>query len=101
MRRHLGVRIADALAEIEARHQGRNAAGDVNHGAAGEVERREVAAGRVQQPADAPDHVRHRAVDDQRPEREKDGHGAELHALGKGAGDQRRGDDGEHQLIDH
>jgi hypothetical protein len=45
--------------------------------------------------------VGHRAVDEERPEREEDGHGAELHALGKGAGDQRRGDDGEHQLVDH
>ena len=51
--------------------------------------------------AHAPDHVRHGAIDEQRPEREEDRHGAELHALGKGAGDQRRGDDGEHQLIDH
>ena len=36
-----------------------------------------------------------------RPQGEEDGHGAELHALGKGAGDQRRGDDGEHELVDH
>ena len=28
-------------------------------------------------------------------------HRAELHALGKSAGDQRRRDDGEHQLVDH
>ena len=60
-----------------------------------------VAAGGVEQAADAPDHVRHRAVDQERPEREKESHGAELHALGKGAGDQRRGDDGEHELVDH
>ena len=60
-----------------------------------------VAAGGVQQAADAPDHVGHRAIDEQRPEGEKDGHGAELHALGEGAGDQRRRDDGEHELVDH
>ena len=35
--RHLGVRIADALAEIERSDQRRDAAGDVDHGAAGEV----------------------------------------------------------------
>jgi hypothetical protein len=60
-----------------------------------------VAAGGVEQAADAPDHVGHGAIDEQGPEREEDRHGAELHALGKGAGDQRRGDDGEHELVDH
>ncbi len=55
----------------------------------------------VEQAADAPDHVRHGAVDKERPEREKQGHGAELHALGKCAGDQGRRDDGEHELVDH
>ena len=58
-------------------------------------------AGGVEQAAHAPDHVGHGAVDKQRPEREKDGHGAELHALGKCAGDERRRDDGEHELVDH
>ena len=55
----------------------------------------------VEQAAHAPDHVGHGAIDEQRPEREKDRHGAELHALGEGAGDERRGDDGEHELVDH
>ncbi len=40
-------------------------------------------------------------VDEQRPEREEDGHGGELHALGEGSGDERGGDDGEHELVDH
>ena len=43
----------------------------------------------------------HGAVDEQGPEGKKDGHGAELHALGKGAGDECRGNDGEHELVDH
>jgi hypothetical protein len=60
-----------------------------------------VAAGGVEESADTPDHVGHGAIDEQRPEGEEDGHGAELHALGKGAGDERRGDDGEHELVDH
>ena len=55
----------------------------------------------VQDSAHAPDHVRQGAVDEQRPEDKKDGHGAELDALGEGAGDERRGDDGEHELVDH
>jgi len=57
--------------------------------------------GEVQDAADAPDHVCHGAVNHQRPEAKKDGHGAELDALGECAGDQSRGDDGEHELIDH
>ena len=74
MRRHLGLRIADALAEIERGDQGRDAAGDVDHGAAGEVEAWNVAAVGVEQAAHAPDHVRHGAIDHERPEREKNGH---------------------------
>jgi hypothetical protein len=75
----------------------------VDNGAAGEVEAGEggVDVGGVEQSAHAPDHVGHGAIDEQGPKGEKDGHGAELHALGKGAGDQRRGDDGEHELVDH
>ena len=73
----------------------------MNHGAAGEIERGNASAVGIQQPAHSPDHVRHGAVDDQRPQRKKHGHGAEFHALGECAGDQRRRDDGEHELIDH
>ena len=75
--------------------------GDVNDGAAGEIQAGKVAAGCVEQSADAPDHVGHGAIDEERPEGKKHSHGAELHALGKGAGDQGRGDDGEHELVDH
>ena len=39
----------------------------------------------VQQPALAPHHVRHREVDEQRPEHREQQHGAELHALGERA----------------
>jgi len=98
---HFGVGVADALAQIKTADQRRDAAGDVDHGATREIQRGDAAAGRVQQPSHAPDHVGHRTINDERPERQKDRHGAELHAFGKGAGDQRRGDDGEHQLVDH
>src|ERR1017187_9166740 len=37
----------------------------------------------IEQSALAPDHVSHRRIDDQRPERKKDHHAAELHALGQ------------------
>ena len=43
----------------------------------------------------------HGIVDQQGPEAEEDGHGAELHALGEGSGDEGGGDDGEHELVDH
>ncbi len=69
--------------------------------AAGEVQAGKMAAVGVEQTADSPDHVGHGAVDEQRPEGEKDGHGAELHAFGEGAGDEGRGDDGKHELVDH
>jgi hypothetical protein len=101
VRRHGGFGIADALAEVDGGDQRGDTGGDVDDGAAGEVEAREAAAGGVEQAADAPDHVGHGVVDEDRPEDEEDGHGAELHALGEGSGDQRRGDDGEHELVDH
>ncbi len=101
VRRHVGVRIAEAFAEVDGSDQRGDARSDVDDGAAGEVEAGNVAAVGVEQPAHAPDHVGHGAVDEKRPERKKDGHGAELHALSEGAGDEGRGDDGEHELVDH
>ena len=47
---HLGVRVADALAQIEAGDQRRDAAGDVDDGAAGKVQRGEMAAGAFSRP---------------------------------------------------
>ena len=69
----------------------------MDDGAAGEVERAEVA----QPAADAPDPVRHRRVDERRPEQAEDDERLEALALGEGAGDQRRRDDGEHHLEGH
>jgi hypothetical protein len=45
--------------------------------------------------------VGERSVLGEEPEREEQDGAAEFHALGGGAGDQRRGNDREHQLIDH
>ena len=78
------------------------AAGDVHDRSAGEVEAWELAAEcRVQQAVLTPNHVRHRAVDEDRPQREEHRHAGELHALCKRAGDECRRDDGEHQLVNH
>ena len=49
----------------------------------------------------APHHVGHGRIHEQRPQQGKQGHRAELHPFGKRAGDERRSDDGKHQLIDH
>ena len=43
----------------------------------------------------------HRRIHDQTPERHEEEHGAEFHALCKSAGDERRRNDCEHQLIHH
>jgi len=43
---HFGVGIADALAQIEAADQRRDAAGDVDHGATREIQRGDAAASR-------------------------------------------------------
>ena len=96
-----GVGIADAFAEVDAGNKSGDTAGDVDDGAAGEVQTRNEVAGGVEQAADAPDHVGHGAVDEQGPEGEEERHGAELHAFSESAGDERRGDDGEHKLVDH
>jgi hypothetical protein len=66
--RHGGLRVADAPAEINAGDKSGNAAGDMDHSAAGEVERRDMASGGVEESAEAPDHVSHRAIDEQGPE---------------------------------
>ena len=100
---HFGVGIAEALAQIEAADQRGDAAGNVDDGAAGEIERGKRCVGVVEteDSVSSPDHVGHGAVYEERPEGEKDCHGAELHAFGKCAADERRGDDGEHELVDH
>jgi hypothetical protein len=45
--------------------------------------------------------VAQRRVDERAPKDDEDEKGREAHALGEGAGDERRGDDGEHALEDH
>ena len=102
VRRHRLLRVPGALPEIDRAHERRHARRDVDDRAAGEIERREAAAERgVQQAALSPHHVRERRVHAQRPQRHEDDGAAKRHALGRRAGDQRRRDDREHQLIHH
>src|SRR5437588_8481874 len=69
----------------------------MDHGTAGKIE----SALCVEETVRAPYHVGDRAVDQQQPERHEYHVGAELHPLRDGAADERRGDDGEHHLVDH
>ena len=55
----------------------------------------------VAEEAAAPHPVGDRAVDEDRPQAHEPQHRRELHAVGEGAGDQRRGDDGEGHLEHH
>ncbi len=74
----------------------------MHHGPSGKIKRRKAATHRrVQQPAFSPNHVRHWVINQECPQHHEHHHGAELHALGKGAGNQSRSNNRKHQLIDH
>jgi len=89
VRLHGPVAVARALADDQRKGQRREACGDVHDGPACEVQRAELA----QQPADAPDPVRDRVIDEGRPEQAEQQEGLEADALDERAGDERRGDD--------
>ena len=108
MREHEAVRIeralsvALALADHEAKHEGRPARRHVDDRTAGEVDRPDTRVrvpDAVHQPVDAPDHVGEREVDDEHP-RDEEGHERRvLHPLRDRADDERRRDDREHELV--
>ncbi len=100
VRAHLLAGPADALAEEHHEHERRDAGVDVHRGAAGVVLRADPAADERVLGA-AEDHVRHREVDEQRPERDEDHPGGELQPVGDRAADQRCGDDREGHLEHH
>ena len=89
-----------ALAEADRAHQAGDAGVDVHHRAAGEVEHLDHGVGIAvgEEAVRSPDPVRDRRVDEDRPQADEPQHGRELHALGEGAGDQRRRDDREGHL---
>ena len=102
VRRHLLFAKAEAGAEDEAEHECGPAGGHVDDGAAGEVDGGDGGVGipdAVHEAGGAPDHVGEREVDDDHPEPDEQEDGAELHAFGDGAEDQRGGDDREHHLV--
>ena len=69
----------------------------MHHRPASEVEGAEL----VQEAAVAPNPVRQRIVDERRPEQREEHEGGELLPLGESAGDERRGNGGEHHLEEH
>jgi hypothetical protein len=89
------ARIAEALAHHQGHDQGRYARADVNHDAAREVEHAHLG----HPAAVAPNPVGQGIVDQGRPQQREQRIGRELEALGVGARDERRRDDGEHHLI--
>ena len=91
--RHRVGAVALAGAEHEEHGDRRGTGVDVDHRAAGEVERAHLG-----QPAAAEHGVGERRVHEDQPDPAEQRPGAELHAVGDGAGDQRRGDDRERHL---
>ena len=74
-------------------HERRDAGGRVHDDAAREIHHAEPG-----EPAAAPHPMSDRRIDDEEPKAAEQQHRAEVHALGKGADDQRRGDDREGHL---
>ena len=67
-----------------------------------DVSAREVQGAKFEDPAAfSPDPVGHRRVYERDPEDHEEDVGAELHALGEGAGEYSRGDNREHALEHH
>ena len=83
--------------EHESGDERRHARTDVDNGAPGEVDGAEVA----KPSAFTPDPVRDRRIDQERPEQAEENKRLEPLPLGKGTGDERRCDDGEHHLEGH
>ena len=97
MRRHRFGRIAAPPAHDESRHQAGKAGIDVHDGSAGKVEH----AGIVEEPVRSPNEVRDRRIDADAPQPDEPQQCRELHAIGKGAADQRRGNDRKRHLKAH
>jgi hypothetical protein len=90
---------AEPFSRADYQHpgQGGHTAGCVDHQSAGKIHHPETA-----KPAAAgPNPVTDRVVHQNGPQQRKSHKGHKPHPFGEGAGDQRRGDDGEHALVDH
>ncbi|MNE22060.1 hypothetical protein D3C80_1152490 [compost metagenome] len=98
MRRHRRVLVPFTFAQHQACSQRRHASVDVHGGATSKVQHAPVM---HQGTRPAPNHVRHRRVDQGEPDRHEQQRSGELHALGKGTSNQCRSDDCESHLKGH
>ncbi len=96
MRQERQPAVVAPLADHESGDHRGDAGIDVHHRAAGEVERAEL-----RQEAAAPDPMRHRGVNRQRPGHDEGEVGGKAHPFGDRAGNERRGDDREGTLKGH
>jgi hypothetical protein len=85
-----------ARSERDRRNEGRHAGVDVHHRAPREIEHP-----LRHQPSAAPHPVRHRRVDEQRPQHDERDVRSEAHPLHDGPRDERGRDDGEGALVRH
>src|SRR6185295_6722903 len=102
MRRHYRLGKTNALTQVNRANQGGKTRSNMHDGSAREIECGKASAQRrVQKSAGAPNHVGQRKIDDGNPQGTEKNHRTELHALSKGAGNQGRRDNREHQLKQH
>jgi len=101
VRRHRLFRVAAPFAQVQRADQRRYSRGNVHYGPARKIQAWEFPTRRVQETAFSPDHVRQGGVYHQKPERQEEGRSAEFHALRRRAGNQRRGDNRKHELVNH
>src|SRR6185295_5779953 len=79
-----------------------DAGSHMHNGSAREVERGETSAERgVQQTTFTPHHMSHGIVNQEGPKHHEKRHRTELHPLRESTSDERRGDDGKHELVNH
>jgi len=101
VRREVFLPETKALAQDDAQDQTGPTGGHMHDRPAGEVktvDRRVRVPAAVHHPVDAPDHVTLGVVHQQNPQRHEHEDGRELHAFRNGTHDERRSDDGKHQL---
>src|SRR5579884_2611 len=102
VRFHRLLWIAHPLAYVESADQGGHSGGYMHHRTSRKIQCRETSSERsIQESAFAPYHVGHRIIDKERPEHHERKHRTEFHAFRKSPTDERRRNDGKHELVNH
>ncbi len=102
VRRHRFAAEAKPFAQNQAQYQRRPARRHMHHSPAGEIDRANLCVlitRAIHHPVAAPNHVRQREINHEHPQRHKQQNGRIFHALSNRANDQRRRNNGEHQLV--